>query len=133
MRWCLFSTPPETHHQGIFDEALAAGVRQKSQIQWSLQRKLRLLRWSWRTSLLRRQREGPNRTSRWHLAGCIPRCHGAAKTGSNGHILAALVRVGNGRRIYARYGLELPQRLAGVLVQRNELTRQFAGEHQPSA
>ena len=41
--------------------------------------------------------------------------------------------VGDGRRINARASLELPKSFAGVLVERNELTRHFPGEDKPAA
>ena len=43
------------------------------------------------------------------------------------------MRVGDGRRIDARSGLELPQRLAGPLVEGDHLAGQLAREHQPAA
>src|SRR5262245_52586124 len=40
---------------------------------------------------------------------------------------------GDRRRVDARAGLELPKRLAGVLVERDELTRGLAREQEPAA
>src|SRR5262249_32164636 len=57
----------------------------------------------------------------------------AAKAGGDRHVLLALVGVGDRRRIDARAGLELPERLAGVLVERHELAGELAGEHDPAA
>ena len=79
------------------------------------------------------QREGPDRAARRHFTRRIASGKNAAESRHNGHILAAFVRVGDGRRIDARAGLELPQRFARVLVERKELARQFAREHQPAA
>src|SRR5437660_658645 len=57
----------------------------------------------------------------------------AAESRRNGHVLATFVCVCDCRRIDARAGLELPKRFARVLVERNELTRQFAGEYKSAA
>src|SRR5438132_6512158 len=79
------------------------------------------------------QRERPDRAASRHFARCIASCKNAAESRRDGYILAAFVRVGDRRRIDARTGLELPNRFACVLVERNELTRQFAREHKPAA
>src|ERR1700733_12082881 len=42
------------------------------------------------------------------------------------------MRVSDRRRVDPRTSLELPERLAGVLIERNEFARELTGEHQPS-
>src|SRR6267143_553192 len=68
--------------------------------------------------LIRHQRKGPHRAAGGHAVGHQPAGDAAAPPGEHGHVLPALVRVGDRRRVDRRAGLELPQRPAVVLVER---------------
>src|SRR5262249_58698785 len=78
---------------------------------------------------LRHQREGPNRSSLWHvlelLARRVPPQPADAR--QHGDVLAAVVRVGDRHRIDARAGLELTTRIVGVGVDGHELDSLIAG------
>jgi hypothetical protein len=72
--------------------------------------------------LVRHQGKGPHRPAG---RDGVRRFHGpvenAAYARQHSHELPTLVRVGNGRRIDAGTGLELPPRLAGGLIECDEL------------
>src|SRR5215831_10506403 len=72
--------------------------------------------------LVRQHCEGPHRSAGGDAVGGLDRpVDDAADARQDGDILAALVRVGDRRRVDAGSGLELPQGLSGVLVEGNEL------------
>src|SRR6187401_2037203 len=95
----------------------------------------RLLGWpgTSRVAFLRHQRERPDRPAGRHLVLRIAVRETAAETGSDRHVLLAIVGVGDRRRVDRRAGLELPDGLAGVLVEREEVAGQLAGEYEAAA
>src|SRR6516225_7315766 len=75
------------------------------------------------------QRERRYRTARRNeVIAFHPPVDGAADTGKHGDKLTSLVRVCDRRRIDGRPGLELPQRLTGVLIECDELAVEKTGE-----
>src|SRR5687767_13417269 len=76
------------------------------------------------------QPEGPDRAARLDLAGGLAtRRRSAAESRKHAHVLLAFVRVGDRLRRHARARLELPELLAGVFVESDELAGQLAAEH----
>ena len=83
--------------------------------------------------LLRQQRKRPQRAA--GRDQCV--ANGAlrkapAKPRGDSHILTALVGVSDRGRVDARAGLELPKLLACVLIEREELAGELAGEDEPA-
>src|SRR5690349_4902510 len=79
---------------------------------------------------LRHQRERPHSAAARNLVPDETCNDAAAESGENRHVLDAFVRIRDRRRIDARAGLELPERLTRNLVERHELTTRPAGEEQ---
>src|SRR5439155_3141189 len=76
------------------------------------------------------QGKRPHRAAGGYAVGHDAVGDAAASPGQNRHVLPALVRVGDGRRVDRRAGLELPQRLAAVLIERDDLAGQQAREQE---
>src|SRR5258706_8648105 len=80
--------------------------------------------------LLRHQRERPHHAAGGHTVGDKAPRDTAAAARQHGYVLLAFVRVSDWRRIDRRAGLELPQLLAVVLVERDDFAGELAGEQQ---
>src|SRR5499427_10790077 len=81
--------------------------------------------------LLRQEREGPDRSALRHLvlellARDVP--VEPADPGQHRHVLPALVRVSDRHGVDARSSLELPDDLAGIGIDPNELAGFLTGE-----
>src|SRR5439155_778582 len=85
-----------------------------------------------RHALFRHQREGPHRAAGRHLFPRSARGHAPAYSREHAHVLPALVGVGDRRGDDRRAGLELPEPLAVVLVERDYLAGQQTREQQPA-
>src|SRR5579872_3853295 len=85
-----------------------------------------------RGTSLRHQRKGPHRAAGWHVLERLARlvCVHAAEARQNRDVLLTLVGVGDRLRVDAGAGLELPQRLAVLGVDGDELAGLLAGEQQ---
>ena len=78
------------------------------------------------------QRERRHRTThRNEVIAFQPPVNGAADPGKHGDELTSLVGVCDRRRIDGRPGLELPQRLTGFLIERDELAIEQTCEQRP--
>jgi hypothetical protein len=77
--------------------------------------------------LFRHERERPHRAPGGYFVRGKALGDVAAQPRCNAHVLLALVGVSDRGRIDARSGLELPQRLPGLRVERDELARHCVG------
>src|SRR4051812_22940658 len=82
---------------------------------------------------LRHEGERPDGAAARNLVADETRDHAPAQPRENRHVLHAFVGVGNGRGVDARAGLELPKRLARVLVERHELAARTSREEESTA
>src|SRR5207245_1573057 len=84
-----------------------------------------------RAASIGQQGKRPHGPARLDLSGGLPLCRSpAAEPRQHGHVLAAVVRVGDRLGIDSGAGLELPYDLARVLVDRDEFAGQLSVEHQ---